>query len=284
MVLTEGEKPPVEWETFKQLVLRYRGTGIPEINIPQSIILSDRMFSFLDEMQDAETDAERAARIQSMLLSSMVNPEEPFSSIYSELAERGRAIDTNIGGTKFLIENRINTNSRVTISGVFLTSEYTPNQIGYIHSHPVDVNPSPDDVVPLLMGLHSLEFIVTPQRIILLLANDETAQFRSALYSKSLAYGLAKGYLTQMGIQKGRHERAETDAQRMVEEMFSVEKLSLLPPELLPHIEDLKTTILRSVSVPNVTEDGWVVQFDDLSELNIPVFVAPRGSKLMIRK
>lgn len=267
------ESTPIQWADFKATLLKYRETGVPEVNLPESWIISDVLLHTFDELQVARTKEEQF-QLEETIKQMMASDFEHAVSILNEImVEYGRSIITDKDGVSFKVQNKNVGISERTIGGIRLTTRILKGEFAHIHNHPIDANPSSTDLISLLRGIHIATFIITPQRTIILVATDKTAIFKPKINghnSHEISGMITTSYLQEMGERKQRI----LNFAPMINNLISSDD---------PEIDAIFAIVRKQMLEQVAKESGWVAEIEDITELNIAYYEAARGSRVAKR-
>lgn len=179
------EAPPMEWEEWKQTIIKNRQNGIPEELAPKQFRVSNELLNTFQEMLP----------IQFFGMSENDSEREAANKAKAGL-EVGRILVIDPSNNRLLVQTQNNGESKLIEAGRELRLRRKTGQIGILHTHPKNGMPSSTDIKTFLAGKDTAWFIITPIRVISFFRTDQTP---------NLPFPIIDGYLNAMRDSKKRH-------------------------------------------------------------------------------
>ena len=215
---------PTSWTDWRRMVIKGQISGIDRQLAPKMFYMSQGLLEVFDEMLPVRNgridDSKESAAVKKALMGLEVARALVIDSLQESLLVQ--SVDDGVSG--------------FTSRGAYVRQSTKPGQIGSIHTHPIDIMSSSGDIANILTKDLSTIIIVTPIKVITLFRSLETPFFTIK--------EVVDGYLTKMGVSKGR---------------------------------------IRERSI-NLEDNLWTFNYQDLDELKILGYEAKRGERVFIRK
>lgn len=168
------ENPPVPWEQWKRIIILNQATGIPERFIPNRFTVGQGLMDTFQEMLPIKRPG---------VISNTDFPES--AKVAKSGLEVSRSLVIDKSGMKLLVEKINGGKSEKHKAGASLIHTPKPNEVGVIHTHPIDAKPSSSDALSILRDGNIIELVVTPARVFALFRTDRTHIFRDKQVAKS---------------------------------------------------------------------------------------------------